>query len=162
MSCLTSRCPYTFGRVCIYLFQSMFIHWPKIWTQHVKCWSQVSWAEIKDPEMFLTHKKLILLKCRAQICLHPCQWAFLLWQCNPFIWHVWHIKKLYGIGVPKPGQLLLNMRSFTRSNVLYSPTLISHFLSNGVKNMHILASGTELQAVRFGYAILGPPKRCWS
>ena len=25
------------------------------------------------------------------------------------------------------------------------------FLSNGTKNMHILASGPELQAVRFGY-----------
>jgi hypothetical protein len=50
---------------------------------------------------------------------------------------------------------------FTRSNVLYSPTFISHFhkrqcsLSNGFKNMHILASGPELQAVRFGYVSLG-------
>ena len=46
--------------------------------------------------------------------------------------------------------------SFTRSNVLFSPTLISHFqkrqsfLSNGIKNMHIPATGSELQAVRFG------------
>ena len=30
------------------------------------------------------------------------------------------------------------------------------FLSNGIKNMHILASGPELQAVRFGYVILDP------
>ena len=29
------------------------------------------------------------------------------------------------------------------------------FLSNGTKNMNILASGPELQAVRFGYVILG-------
>jgi hypothetical protein len=29
------------------------------------------------------------------------------------------------------------------------------FLSNGINNMHILASGPELQAVRFGYVILG-------
>jgi hypothetical protein len=28
------------------------------------------------------------------------------------------------------------------------------FLSNGTKKMHILASGPELQAVRFGYVIL--------
>uniref|UniRef100_A0A4W5P2B6 VWFA domain-containing protein n=1 Tax=Hucho hucho TaxID=62062 RepID=A0A4W5P2B6_9TELE len=28
------------------------------------------------------------------------------------------------------------------------------FLSNGIKNMHILASGPKLQAVRFGYVIL--------
>ena len=27
-------------------------------------------------------------------------------------------------------------------------------LSNGAKNMHVLASGPELQAVRFGYVIL--------
>ena len=50
--------------------------------------------------------------------------------------------------------------SFTRSIVLYSHTLISHFhklqsVSNGIKNMHIPASGPELQAVRFGYVILG-------
>jgi hypothetical protein len=44
----------------------------------------------------------------------------------------------------------------------YSPTLISHFhklekcfLSNGINNMHILASGPELQAIRFGYVISG-------
>jgi hypothetical protein len=30
-----------------------------------------------------------------------------------------------------------------------------HFLSNGIKNMCILASGPELEAVRFGYIILG-------
>jgi hypothetical protein len=29
------------------------------------------------------------------------------------------------------------------------------FLSNGIKNMHILASGPELQADIFGYVILG-------
>ena len=29
------------------------------------------------------------------------------------------------------------------------------FLSNGVKNMNILASGPELQTVRFRYVILG-------
>jgi hypothetical protein len=29
------------------------------------------------------------------------------------------------------------------------------FLSNGTKNMHILASGPEIQAVRFGYVISG-------
>ena len=29
------------------------------------------------------------------------------------------------------------------------------FLSNGIKNMHILASGPELQTVIFGYVILG-------
>ena len=29
------------------------------------------------------------------------------------------------------------------------------FLSNGTKNMHILFSGPELQAVRFGHVILG-------
>ena len=29
------------------------------------------------------------------------------------------------------------------------------FLSNSINNMHILASGSELQAVRFGYVILG-------
>ena len=29
------------------------------------------------------------------------------------------------------------------------------FLSNGTNNMHILASGPELQAVRFEYVILG-------
>ena len=29
------------------------------------------------------------------------------------------------------------------------------FLSNGINNMHIFASGPELQAVRFGYVILG-------
>jgi hypothetical protein len=51
--------------------------------------------------------------------------------------------------------------SFTRSNVLYSPTLLSHFhklqsvslvsrIPNGIKNMHILASGPELQAVILG------------
>ena len=49
--------------------------------------------------------------------------------------------------------------SSTRSIVLYSPTFNSHFhkskcfLSNGTKNMHILASGPELQAVRFRYVI---------
>jgi hypothetical protein len=43
--------------------------------------------------------------------------------------------------------------SFTKSIVLYSPTFLSHFhklqcfLSNGTKNMHILASGPA----RFGY-----------
>jgi hypothetical protein len=50
---------------------------------------------------------------------------------------------------------------FTRSIVLYSPTFLSHFhklqgfFSNGTKNMHVLASGPELQAVRFGDVILG-------
>ena len=29
------------------------------------------------------------------------------------------------------------------------------FLSNGTNNMHLLASGPELQAVRFGYVISG-------
>ena len=59
---------------------------------------------------------------------------------------------------------------FTRSNVLYSPTLFSYisftfpqtskcFLSNGTKNMHFLASGPKLQAVRFGYVILGEKKK---
>ena len=49
--------------------------------------------------------------------------------------------------------------SSTRSIVLYSPTFNSHFhkrqswLSNDTKNMLILASGPELQAVRFGYVI---------
>ena len=47
------------------------------------------------------------------------------------------------------------------SILLYSPTFNSHFqtskcfLSNGIKNMHILASGPELRTVRFGYVILG-------
>ena len=52
--------------------------------------------------------------------------------------------------------------SFTRSIVLYSPTFLSHFnklqsvsFQNGTTNMHILALGPELQAVRFGYVILG-------
>ena len=36
------------------------------------------------------------------------------------------------------------------------------FLSNGIKNMHILASGPELQAVRFGYVILGKKKKLMS
>ena len=41
--------------------------------------------------------------------------------------------------------------------MLYSPTFNSHlhklqsFLTNGTKNMHILGSVPELQAVRFGY-----------
>jgi hypothetical protein len=35
------------------------------------------------------------------------------------------------------------------------PQTSKFFLSNGTKNMHILASGPELQAVRFGYVILG-------
>ena len=59
-------------------------------------------------------------------------------------------------------QKMFYVLSFTRSNVLYSPTLISHwaqtsncFLSYGINNMHILASGPEIQAVRFGYVILG-------
>ena len=50
--------------------------------------------------------------------------------------------------------------SSTRYVVFYSPTFNLHFhklqkcfLSNGTKNMHILASGPELQAVRFGYVI---------
>ena len=50
----------------------------------------------------------------------------------------------------------------TRSNVLHSSTIISHFHklwsvsnSNGTKNMHILASGPELQAGRYGCVILG-------
>jgi hypothetical protein len=48
--------------------------------------------------------------------------------------------------------------SFTRSNVLFSyinltfPQTSKCFLSNGIKN--ILASGPELQVVRFGYVIL--------
>ena len=29
------------------------------------------------------------------------------------------------------------------------------FLSNGINNMHILVSGSDLQAVRFGYVIIG-------
>ena len=48
----------------------------------------------KIPEMFHTHKKLISIKWCAQMCLHPCYWAFLLCQDNPSIWQVWHIKKL--------------------------------------------------------------------
>ena len=50
--------------------------------------------------------------------------------------------------------------SFIRSIVLYSPTFLSHlhklqcFHSNGIKNMQNLASGPELQAVRFGYDIM--------
>jgi hypothetical protein len=45
--------------------------------------------------------------------------------------------------------------------VLYSyihftfPQTPKSFLSNPIKNMHILASGSELKAVRFGYDILG-------
>jgi hypothetical protein len=35
------------------------------------------------------------------------------------------------------------------------PQTPKYFISNGTKNMHILASGPELQAVRFGYVILG-------
>ena len=35
------------------------------------------------------------------------------------------------------------------------PQTAKCFLSNGTNNMHILASGPELQAVRFGYVILG-------
>ena len=48
-----------------------------------------------------------------------------------------------------------------RSNVLFPyinftfPQSSTCFLSNGIKNIHILASGPELQAVRFGYIILG-------
>ena len=33
------------------------------------------------------------------------------------------------------------------------------FLSNGTKNMHILASGPELQAVMFEYVILGKNRK---
>ena len=58
------------------------IHWPK---KLVKCWSH---------EMFHTHKKLISLKCCAQLCLHPYWWAFLLCQDNSSTWQVWHINKL--------------------------------------------------------------------
>ena len=35
------------------------------------------------------------------------------------------------------------------------PQTSKWFLSNGTKNMHFLASGPELQAVSFGYVILG-------
>ena len=35
------------------------------------------------------------------------------------------------------------------------PQTTKCLLSNGTKTMHILASGPELQAVRFGYVILG-------
>ena len=52
--------------------------------------------------------------------------------------------------------------SIIGSNVLYFRTFLSHFhklqsvsCTKNTKNMHILASGTELQAVRFGYVILG-------
>ena len=38
--------------------------------------------------------KKVSLKCCAQICLHPCQWAFLLCQDNPSTWQVWYIKWL--------------------------------------------------------------------
>ena len=55
--------------------------------QHVKCWSNVSWAEIKYP------RKCVSLKC-AQICLHCCEWAFLICLDNPYAWQVWYIKKL--------------------------------------------------------------------
>ena len=48
------------------------------------------------------------------------------------------------------------MLSFIRWNVFYSPTLISHFhklqkcfLSNGTKNMHILAAGRYIWVCHF-------------
>ena len=42
------------------------------------------------------------------------------------------------------------------SNIPFTfPQTTKCFLSNGTKNMHILASGPEQQAVRFGYVILG-------
>jgi hypothetical protein len=53
--------------------------------------------------------------------------------------------------------LFFSVFSSTRSIVLYSPTFSSHFhklqsvsFQNGNNNMHILAYGPELQAVRFG------------
>ena len=51
--------------------------------------------------------------------------------------------------------------SFTKSNVIFAyihftfPQTSKCFLSNGIMNMHILASGPELQAVKCGYVILG-------
>ena len=40
-------------------------------------------------EMLQTHISLFLKFC-AQICLHPCSWAFLLCQDNPSTWQLWH------------------------------------------------------------------------
>jgi hypothetical protein len=46
--------------------------------------------------------------------------------------------------------------SFTMCYILrHSFHISTNFLSNGIKNMHILSSGPELLAVRFGYVILG-------
>jgi hypothetical protein len=66
-----------------------------------------------------------------------------------------HLKDDWGIHV------FLFVLSSTRAKVLNSPTLnftFPHtskcFLSNGIRNMHILASCLELQALRFGYVIL--------
>ena len=59
-------------------------------------------------------------------------------------------------------QFVFFVFSFTRSEcVIFSyihftfPQTSKCFLSNGIKNMHILASGPELQAVRFGHVIFG-------
>ena len=46
--------------------------------KHVKCWSHVSWAEIKDPTKFHTHKKLISLNLVHKFVYIPVSEHFIL------------------------------------------------------------------------------------
>ena len=51
--------------------------------------------------------------------------------------------------------LLPDLMCYILLHSFHISTTSKCFLSNGIKNMDILASGAELQAVRFGYVLLG-------
>ena len=54
------------------------------------------------------------------------------------------------------GIIFYQIKCVIFSNINFTfPQTLKCFLSNGIKNVHVLASGPELQAVRFVYVILG-------
>ena len=85
-----------------------------------------------------------------------CTWAGLIHYGLSLAFQRWWYKN-----IQKNGWFFLRIIFYQIYWVIFNYILFTFpwpskcFLSNGTKNMHIRASGPELQAVRFGYVILG-------
>ena len=81
-----------------------------------------------------------------------CTWAGIIHYVLSPAFQRWYKKKTFFGG----GFIFYHIYCVIFSHIPFTfPQTSKCFLSNGTTNMHIFASGPELQAVRFGYVILG-------
>jgi hypothetical protein len=85
-----------------------------------------------------------------------CTWAGIIHYSLSLAFQRWWYKKIQNNGVFSLCVIFYQIYCVIFFEIPFTfPQFSKCFLSNGTNSMHILYSGLDLQAVRFGYVILG-------